>query len=155
VIASTLHAERLTNLTAQEQYAAVELFRGTINRHSFIAFRDDSLANHHSIHFNGTTWQRYIPIRQPRVVCIQERLPPGAAAVLINQDHVDTDLIHPIDSSEKRLFDLLDGRKTITEIMNGGAHSMGTNLQLDSTRNFFKRLWQYDHIVFDASKAVP
>ena len=90
-----------------------------------------------------------------KVICIQERLPPGVAGVLINQDHVDTDLIHPIDSSEKRLFDLLDGRKTITEIMNGRAHSMGTNLQLDSTRNFFKRLWQYDHIVFDASKAVP
>jgi len=153
-IASTPHRARIVKLSPQEQYAVVELFRGTISRHSLIAYRDDRPGDPQPVHFDGDAWLMYVPIRQPGVICLQERLPVGAAAVLINQDHVDTDLIHPIDSPEKRLFDGIDGTKTIAEIMNSAANAASRSLKQDRVRAFFKRLWRYDHVVIDASKGI-
>jgi len=152
IISHTPQHARLSNLSPQQQYAAVELFRGTLTSHSFIAYRDDCPVRQPSIRFDGDTWLTYKPIRQPRLVSIQERLPPGAAAVLINQEHVDTDLIHPINVYEKSLFDEIDGQKTIAEIIDSKAASTGARPNLDSVRKFFERLWQYDHVVFDVSK---
>jgi hypothetical protein len=151
IIADTPHGLRLAKLSQEEGYAAVELFRGTISRHSFIAFRDDDQGAPQPIHFDGDEWKMYIPIRQPGVVCIQKHLPPGAAAVLVNQDHEDTDLVNPINPLEKRLFDEIDGRRTITDIMKRVISSSDSRLHLEGVRNLFERLWQYDHVVFDAS----
>jgi hypothetical protein len=113
VITTTPHGARLAQLTAKEQYAALELFRGAISRHSFSVYRDDTSASPQPVRFDGEGWRDYIPIRQPGVICVKERLPPGAAAVLINQEHVDTDLIYPINSYEKTLFEAVDGDRTI------------------------------------------
>jgi hypothetical protein len=79
-------------------------------------------------------------------MCIEERLPPGAAAVLSNQSHTYTDLILPIDAAERRLFEAIDGQRTITEILDnipvrGGAVRVGY---------FFEKLWWHDQVVFDA-----
>ena len=49
-------------------------------------------------------------------LCVQERLPPGAAAVLINRAHTDTDIYLPIDAREKLLVDAIDGERSIGEI---------------------------------------
>jgi SAM-dependent methyltransferase len=153
LIAATPHGARLAQLPAQEQYAALELFRGTISRHSFSVYRDDCSAPPQPIRFDGEGWQDYVPIRQPGVVCVNKRLPPGAAAVLINQEHVDTDLIHPINSYEKRLFEAINGERTIEEVMDTLPVSKRDPQRLERARDFFERLWWYDHVVFDASKA--
>ena len=124
-LSATPHAALLTKLPAREQYATVELYRGTIARHSFIAYRDDHPGESQLIQTGdadspsaiGDRWQSYVPIRQPRTICVQKNLPPGAAGVLINQAHTYTDLILPIDRYEKRVFDAIDGRRTITEIV--------------------------------------
>ena len=154
VISSTPHGARLIKLSAQDQFAAVELFRGTISRHSLITYRDDHPGDLQPISFIGDVWQSYVPIRQPNLICIQDRLPPGAAAILINQDHVDKDLIHPINSHEKHLFDGIDGRLSIAEILNSVSSTIDIQLSLERVQDFFKRLWHYDHVVFDASKGV-
>jgi SAM-dependent methyltransferase len=154
VIASTPHRARIAELPQMEQYAAVELFRGTISRHSLIAYRGDRPSSLGMIHFDGDAWQMYVPIRQPKVVCIQDRLPPGTAAVLINQDHVDTDLVHQIDSFEKSLFDRIDGHRTIAEIISSGARLAESRQHQERARDFFTRLWQYDQVVFDASSGI-
>jgi hypothetical protein len=82
---------------------------------------------------------------------VQERLPPGAAGVLINQTHAYRDLIMPIDSTEKRLFDAIDGNYSVGGIVEGTLPSPQTKSQLDMTRTFFEKLWWYDQVVFDAS----
>ena len=53
----------------------------------------------------------------PDTICVQERLPPGAAAVLINRTHTYTDIYLPIDAQEKKMFDAIDGERTIGEIV--------------------------------------
>jgi hypothetical protein len=83
----------------------------------------------------------------PRTLIIEDRLPPGAAAVLINQSHTYPDLYLPINAQEKRLFKAIDGRRTIAQIVRQAA----TQTVQRQHRAFFERLWWYDQVVFDAS----
>ena len=159
-LAATPHAARLAELPAREQYAAAELYRGTIARHSFIAYRDDHPDESQLIRTGDSTWavdnrwQAYVPIRQPRTICVEKNLPPGASGVLINQAHVYTDLILPIDRFEKRLFHAIDGRRTIAEVVDRATSSPGDPQRQTRARAFFERLWWYDQVVFDASRSL-
>lgn len=143
--ASTPHQALLARLALDEQYAAMELFRGSMVRHSVIAHRNDR-PDHDSIDFSTNAWPAYVPIRLPDTIVVQERLPPGAAAVLINQNHTFKDLYLPIDALQKTLFDAIDGKRTIGEI----APQIALR---DAARSLFERLWRYDQVVFDASLA--
>ena len=151
VISKIPQASRLKELSVAEQYAAVELFRGTMIRHSMVAYRDDSPGRPQGVTFAGDVWLGYVPLRLPDTICVQERLPPGAAGVLINQTHAYRDLIMPIDSTEKRLFDAIDGSSSIGRIVERASRSSHTELQLDMARTFFEKLWWYDQVVFDGS----
>lgn len=143
VLAKIPQADRIAQLSMAEQYAAVELFRGTMIRHSVVAYRDDSPAAR--VSFDGDVWLDYVPIRVPDTICVQERLPPGAATVLINRTHTYTDIYLPIDAQEKNMFDAIDGERTIGEIVvEQGQHG--------KARAFFERLWRYDQVVFDTSR---
>ena len=112
-LAKTPHGSQLTRFPEAEQYAAVELFRGTMVRHSVIVYRNDRPGDSRSIRFDDEGWQDYVPLRQPYTICVEKRLPPGAAGVLINQSHTYPDLILPINASEKRLFDHRAGTVSI------------------------------------------
>jgi SAM-dependent methyltransferase len=143
VLAKIPQADRMAQLSMAEQYAAVELFRGTMIRHSVVAYRDDSPAA--PVSFDGDAWLDYVPIRVPDTICVQERLPPGAATVLINRTHTYTDIYLPIDAQQKKMFDAIDGERTIGEIVvEQGQH--------DNARSLFERLWRYDQVVFDTSR---
>ena len=144
-------ASRIAKLSFAEQYAAVELFRGTMVRHSAVVYRDDSPCGAQLISFAGDAWLGYVPLRMPDTICVQERLPPGAAGVLINQTHAYRDLIMSIDSTEKGLFDAIDGNCNIGDIVIRALPSSQTKSQLDKARAFFEKLWWYDQVVFDAS----
>jgi SAM-dependent methyltransferase len=152
VVANLPQASRMARLPLAEQYAAVELFRGTIARHSVIAYRDDGSTARQRIDFSGDAWADYVPVPMPDTICIQERLPAGAAAVLINRTHTSTDLINAIDATEKRMFDAIDGRASIGEIAQRVGASSPKQAPLDRARAFFERMWWYDQVVFDASR---
>ena len=152
VMAHIPQASQLARLSLEEQYAAVELFRGTMLRHSVVAYRNDCPGGAPRISFAGDAWLGYVPIRLPDTICVQERLPPGAAAVLINQTHTYRDLFMPIDSTEKCLFDVIDGNCSIGDIVQRTLPSLQKTSQPDKACTFFERLWWYDQVVFDASK---
>jgi SAM-dependent methyltransferase len=146
-LASTPHHSTLIELTAEEQYAAIELFRGTMVRHSAVAYGKDRLAQTASVDFDGDAWVRYIPVRLPDTIVVRDRLPPGATAVLINRNHTYTDLYLPIDDRQERLLENIDGKRTIAEIC-------GQWGDRDLAREFFRQLWRWDQIVLDTSTAV-
>ena len=151
VIAKIPQASRMSQLPLEEQYAAVELFRGTMVRHSAIVYRNDFPGEPQWVGFSGDAWLGYVPIRMSDTLWVQERLPGGAAAVLINQTHTDRDLFMPIDSSEKCLFDAIDGNRSIGDIVERPLPSSQRKSQLDLARSFFERLWWYDQVVFHVS----
>jgi len=146
-ISTTPHGPRLSALPEREQYAAMELWRGTMAHHSAVIHPTDSSRGRG---LSGS-WLRYVPIRLAGTVCVQEQLPAGAAAVLLNRGHVDRDLILAINSEEKRMFDAIDGRRTtaeIVELSGGGPGACARAL------TFFEDLWWYDQVVFDASRST-
>lgn len=139
LLGSSPHQSLLARLPEQEQYAAAELFRGSMVEHSLIAYRSDR-ADPEPLAFGGDAWRGYVPIRLPDTIVVQKNLPAGAAAVLINRAHTCTDLYLPIDAREKSLFDGIDGVRTIGEIAGSDA--------LQAARVLFEHLWQYDQVVF-------
>ena len=116
-IARSPHAARIVSLPPRLQHAAVELLRGTMVSHSFIAYRDDRPHESQPITFAGSGWRDYVPIELPWTVCVRERLPPGSVAVLINRAHTFTDLILPVDAFEDQLLGAIDGKRTLSEII--------------------------------------
>jgi len=145
-LANTPHAARLAALPEFVQHAAVELFRGSMIQHHFVAYRDDCLCPRQPVVFSGDDWRDYIPIRLPWTAIVRDRLPAGSAAVLRNPGHKYADLGLPVNSAELALFEQIDGTRTLDEIVAGG----GTVAQ-DSPQ-FFRQLWLYDQIVFDTSR---
>ena len=150
VIAKIPQAARMARLSLAEQYAAIELFRGTMVRHSLVTYRDDSSRGPQQVSFAGDAWLGYVPIRMADTICVQDRLPSGAAAVLINQTHTCRDLFLPIGSTEKQLFDAIDGERSIGVIVERSLSS-SYRRNLDMPRTFFERLWWHDQVVFDSS----
>lgn len=151
VVAQIPQAARLARLPLAEQYAAVELFRGTMVRHSLVGYRADSPVDPQPVRFAGKAWLDYRPIRMPDTIRVQERLPAGAAAVLINRTHTYPDLVLPIDSTEKRLFEAIDGKTSLGEIVEKTSATSPGKSQFELARTFFERLWWYDQVVFDLS----
>jgi SAM-dependent methyltransferase len=148
VTARLPQSARIARLPPAERYAAVELFRGTMVRHSLVAYRDDEPGASQQPGLSGDGWPAYVPVRMPDTICVQERLPPGAAAVLINRGHTSTDIYLPIDALEQRLFDAIDGQRSIGEIAR-------TRAPLATARALFERLYRHDQVVFDASPSSP
>jgi SAM-dependent methyltransferase len=142
--AGTPLSSRFGGLSANEHYAAMELFRGTMVRHSFVAYRSDAPASASPVDFRGDAWLGYVPIRLPDTVDVRKQLPAGAVAVLTNRGHTYTDLYLPIDAEQDRLLAGIDGERTIAEICGEQKHR-------EPARGFFEQLWQWDQVVFDTT----
>ena len=147
VVAKTPHAARIAALPEREQHGAVELFRGDMTQHSFVAYRSDRAKSAQPIRFTGDEWRAYIPVRLPWTKTVRERLPAGAAAVLLNPTHKHTDLFLPITAAEEVLLAQIDGKRTLGEIKR--SITKGKTAELKPA--FFRKLWEHDLIVIDAS----
>ncbi len=132
------HGRRIAAMDEHDQFAAMELFRATMQRHSLIAYRDDSPLPANPLGWDDDRWPAYVPIRPTTVTLVEERLPPGVAAVLINQAHTDRDLVLFLDADERRVYQQVDGNRALGDI--DGA-----------TAGFFERLWWHDLVMIDAS----
>jgi hypothetical protein len=151
-LAGTPHAPRLAALPPMEQYAAVELWRGNMLRHSLIVYRADRPGDRHLPSFDGDDWLGYVALRLPETINVRERLPAGAAAALINRSHSDPDLVLFVDAAELQMVAAIDGRRSIADIVQrlAGPASASRTLR-EQARSLFQRLWWYDQVVFDAA----
>ncbi|HSJ91953.1 MAG TPA: class I SAM-dependent methyltransferase, partial [Ilumatobacter sp.] len=136
-ISETPHAARIARLPPFDQYTAVELFRGTIDRHTAILFdADDSRSGR--LDFSQPS--QLVPIVAPTAVVVDDasRLPGGAAAALLNRAHSASDLVLFVDRAELDVFRALDGRTTVAEL--GGP-----------AERLVERLWKHDLVAIDAT----
>jgi SAM-dependent methyltransferase len=144
-IEDAAHGARLTALPAPAQHAAVELLRGTMDRHSFVAYRDDREREAQPITFESEAWRSFVPVRLPWTLTIKDRAPPGVAAALINPNHTYPDLAFFIDDAQERLLVAIDGERSVGEILQSAG-----GIEEEKGRQFFNRLWEHDLVVFDA-----
>jgi hypothetical protein len=143
------HGARLAALSPPAQHAAIELLRGTMDRHGFVAYRDDREREAQPITFEGDdAWRSFVPVRLPWTLKIKDRAPRGVAAVLINPNHTYPDLALFIDTAQERLLTAIDGERSAREILQKAAGAASD----EQGRQFFKRLWEHDLIVFDAKQ---
>jgi SAM-dependent methyltransferase len=143
------HGARLAALPPRAQHAALELLRGTMDRHSFVAYRDDREREPQPIAFESDSWRRFVPVRLPWTLTVKDRAPRGVSAVLINPSHMYPDLAFFVDASEEQVFTAIDGERSISEILHGAGGALGDR----EGRQFFKRLWEHDLIVFERQRA--
>ena len=132
------HGKRIAAMAEPDQFAALELFRGTMRRHNVVAYRNDSPLPADPVRWDGDAWASYVPLRPATVVTVEERLPPKVAAVLINQAHVDRDLVFFLSPEARRVYEQIDGATPIGAI--DGA-----------TPDLFQRLWWHDLVMIDTS----
>lgn len=83
---------------------------------------------------------------------MQEKLPQGAAAVLINQNHTYTDFILPVDEFELQLYKGINGERSVAEMMSTMHKTGNRQKQSERVRSLFERLWWYDQVVCDTSR---
>jgi SAM-dependent methyltransferase len=138
-LASTPHGARIAALEPGEQYALLELFRGAMTRHTAIVVRDDGANG--SLDFGSAEAGGWVPIRAPTAVAVEERLPPGAAAALLNSAHEWPDLVMFVSEGEFEVFRAIDGRREIATLGEGA-------------RSFVERLWRHDLVAVDASRGA-
>ncbi len=151
-LAGTPHAARLAALPPMEQYAAVELWRGTMLRHSLIAYRADRPGDSHLPRFDQDDWLGYVPLHLPETISVRERLPAGAAAALINRSHSDPDLVLFVDAAELQMVEAIDSQRSIADIVQCLVDPASSRRTLrERARSLFQRLWWYDQVVFDAA----
>ncbi|HKP82071.1 MAG TPA: methyltransferase [Pyrinomonadaceae bacterium] len=146
-VAKTPHAKRLAALPEREQYIEMELLRGLMANHSFIAYRSDMNNDCAKISFEDERYLRYVPVRLPWTMCLQDQIPPGAAGALVNRTHLFDDLFILINEKEKQIYEAIDGRRSVAEIVEKveGASPLA--------HEFFEKLWRYDQVVFDTTRA--
>jgi SAM-dependent methyltransferase len=147
-MSGTPHASKLAALPEREQYIEMELWRGRMANHSFVVHRDDRKTNGAKISFDDERYLQYVPIRLPWTMCVMEGLPPGAAGALVNQTHTFDDLYVLVNGQEKQLFEAIDGRRSVSEIVESFPGSAPL------APEFFEKLSRYDQVVFDTSRAV-
>jgi len=149
-IDSAPHRARLAGLPLAAQHAAIELLRGTMDRHSFVVYRGDREHEAQPIAFEGAAWLGFVPVRLPWTLTVKDRAPAGVAAVLINPSHTYPDLALFIDAAQERLLMAIDGERSVGEILASATGAVGE----EDGRRFFKRLWEHDLIVFDAKRPL-
>ena len=148
VMAQIPLASRMAQLSPAEQYAAVELFRGTMVRHSVAVYRNDCPHGAQPINFDGDAWLGYVPIRMPDAICVQERRPPWVRGCFDQPSHTYRDLLLTLNATEKRWLDAIDGNRCSGEIIGDSFPAAQRTPQIDITRTFFEKLWWYDQAVF-------
>jgi SAM-dependent methyltransferase len=140
------HAARIAALAPPAQHAAIELLRGTMTKHNFIAYRNDYPGKTQPVDFTDDAWRGWVPLRLPWTVCVRDRVPRGFAAVLINPAHTYPDLALPIVAAQERIYAAIDGKSSIQQIIGDTPRAGGD----ETVRVFFELLWRYDQIVFGA-----
>ncbi|MGI9612146.1 MAG: class I SAM-dependent methyltransferase [Acidimicrobiales bacterium] len=154
VLAGLAHGERIAALEPADQYAAVELFRGTMTRHSVIANHRADVPAASPVDFDGpgpSAWLDYVPLRSPTALDVddRERLPPGAAAALLNRAHTHTDLVLFVDSAGHAIFRGIDGQRSIGAIV-----EQADDVSIAVAHGLFRQLWRHDLVVFDTRGAT-
>jgi SAM-dependent methyltransferase len=144
--ARSRHAARLAARPAAEQHAAMELLRGTMITHTFVAVRDDRPPATYAVDLGRDDWLEHVPVPFVGSALVADDPPAGATAILRHRSHRDPDLALPVDTDQEAMFRGVDGRRTIAAI---AAHA-GRRPD-ESVRAYFTALWRHDLVLLRLS----
>ncbi|SDT25268.1 Methyltransferase domain-containing protein [Microlunatus soli] len=142
-VASTPHAARIAALPRDEQFAAVELFRGTIASHTAIAYAaNDDTVSQPDLDDDAVSEWRPLIAPTTRIATAGDSTRAGRpGAVLRNAAHAESDLALPVTDAEFAVVRRIDGTATVGDLV-------GDNVDL------IRRLFRHDLIVLDTTPAT-
>ena len=135
-------------LPEAEQFALAELYRGSMASHEVVVRRDDRSPASWRVGFDGSDWPRYVPIRNPGLSISEQDLPAKAAARLHWASHAFPEISALVDSRQARLFNAVDGRRTISEVVSNAGAEFDEPGVREYVRNFFRSMWFFDYFWF-------
>jgi hypothetical protein len=133
-------------------FALAELYRGDLREHIALASRDDRPAASHTVRFTGREWLNYRPKRNPGLEIEAAYFPDCGVARLSWAAHGDSSIALVVGEPQARLFDLIDGARTIAEILEAAAPRGPAADGL--ARDFFEALWRRDYVWFEIPPAA-
>jgi hypothetical protein len=134
-----------------ESFALTELFRGNLRTHTLIACRDDRPPESYAIGFSGRDWLSFIPIRNPGLEIDLGPFPGGGVARLSWAAHEDPAISLVVNETQARLFDAIDGSRSIAAILESVAPPLTESEP--AARNFFQAMWRCDFVWFQIPAA--
>ena len=139
-------------LPETEQFALAELYRGSMASHEVVVCRDDRPTASWRIGFDGGDWPRYVPIRNPGLGISEQDLPAKTAARLHWESHAFPGINALVDSLQARLFNAVDGRRTISEVVSHAGAEFDEPAAREYARNFFRSMWRFDYFWFRTAR---
>ena len=128
----------------------MELWRGTMTAHSLVIGRDHG-GPRTPIGFDDERWKALCADSSALHIMRSGAAAAGRRGGTAEQEP-SVPRPDPSDRrSGKRMFDRINGRRSIEEIAAGAGGD-------DASRRapmFFEKLWRYDQVTFDASAALP
>ena len=112
--------------------------------HSAVVYPDNAPDDAQALTFDNELWLDFVPLPMPGCVIIQQNLPPGAAAVVINRAHTYTDLFVPLTEFEAHIYAQIDGQTSCRDIATAASDA-------PRVAEVMLKLWRSDQIVFDRS----
>ena len=135
------HLQKLSALSKPEQHAAMELYRGTLLMHRFIACRDDC-AGSDEIDFQDPQWPLWVPSLFPGA---QQRPLADTAKIelqLWHPGHSYPDCALNMNAEAAALWRLIDGTRNISEL------AAAAQCQDETFVNsVFSALWDHDQVL--------
>ena len=143
---TTPHYERLGKLDQPSQFEAMELFRGSMTRHTALLYRDSAEG---AVQVSKRHMRQAIPIPTPNTHELRDDVPDGFEVVLVSGLHRDPDLYLPLTMSELEVYHSIDGETTAKSI--AAALAYDSEEELEQFDDLLNRLWLNDHIQLDLS----
>ncbi|OAN54679.1 hypothetical protein A6A04_12200 [Paramagnetospirillum marisnigri] len=140
-------SERISRLDERQQWAIAELYAADINRHFFLACRDDRLEDTYRMDFSGGDFISYVP--ELRWCLSQDARMDGQPGREIGVDfaHVKASRL-ALDVTQAAVVSLVDGRRSVGDIIAALAPAGEEALALSYLREFFHELWLFDFVLF-------
>lgn len=140
-LARTTVFPRYSDLSPDEGYAAMELFRGTMITHRFVAARDDQ-ESPLSGSLEATDSRTLKPMPFPGARLNNLVVPRGYAAQLWHPTHRYDDLLLNINADELKMYEAMNGKRTLADI----AQQMGGDEM--RIKSYYSKLWDHDQVMF-------
>lgn len=147
--------ERSRPLPDVERWGLMELHRGNMRRHVFVAGRDDRPRPSWSVDFSGDAWLDYVPVRNPGIEAASDGLPEGARTRLFWPNHEYLEISAVLDDVQTTLFLQVDHRRTVREILSDAFGQSGDAALSEGAvtfaREFFQSMWRFDYVWFQTA----
>ena len=141
-------------LPAEQQHAVAEMIRCSLRKHHFVACCGDRPRESTRIDFSGDQCLDYVPIVNPGVRT-NDHPPDGVAAELYWPTYEAQDMRLRLDAASYRLYQAVDGRRTVRTIIETAGFDEGCEKSVRRTKGLFSALWDSDFILFQTLKAYP